>query len=56
MAFLWLRGHACRAEVGSLVWRNGRAVQLPNLGRKWVFRGQLGEAHPESMLQAGLCG
>ena len=43
MAFLWLRGHACRAEVGSLVWRNGRAVQLPNLGRKWVFRGQLGE-------------
>lgn len=33
------------AEVGNLVWRNGRRPSCPTW--KMVFRGQLGEAHPE---------
>ena len=51
-----LRGPACGAEVGSLVWRNAGWPSCPALEENGAFMGQLGEAHPESMLQAGLCG
>ena len=34
-----LRGPACGAEVGSLVWRNGRVAQLP---KPWKKMGHLG--------------